>query len=96
MIAVGAMSKTLRDTRAGGEGIRSLLRKNPNYIYALIEYGKDLRCMREAINKERREMRNAFFAYFLVFYFEKCPGSQEQPLPTRIDGPSGFDHQGGG
>lgn len=99
MIAVGAMSKTLRDLRAGGQRIRSLLRKNPNYIYAVKEYGKALRCMREAINKERGEMRNAFFAYFLVFYFEKNvreARSSRCQRNKRVDGPSGFDPQDGG
>jgi hypothetical protein len=75
MIAVSAMNKALRDMRAGGEGIRSILCENPSYIYALKEYDKNLRCMREAINKIKEEMKNALFACFLVFCFENMSRS---------------------
>jgi len=98
MIAVGAMSKTLRDIRAGGGGIRSLLCENPNYIYVLKEYGKALRCMREAINKERGEMRNAFFALSRLLLRKNVREARSSRCQRnkRVDGPSGFDHQGGG
>jgi hypothetical protein len=82
MIAVSAMNKALRNMRAGGEGIRSLLCENPNYIYALKEYDKALRYMREAINKIEGEMKNALFACFLLFCFENMSGKPGAAAPN--------------
>jgi hypothetical protein len=86
VIAVGAMSKTLRDMRVRSEGTRGLLCENTNYIYALKEYDKALRGMREVISKGGGDVRSALLACFLFFCFENMSGRPGAAAANAISG----------
>ncbi|KAE9369896.1 hypothetical protein N431DRAFT_443517 [Stipitochalara longipes BDJ] len=86
-VAVGAMSKSLSDMRLEREGLRSsLLSQNSDYIYALKQYDKALRGMRQAINEGRADIRNAIFACLLIFCFENMSGKPAAAALNAISG----------
>lgn len=87
LVAIGAISKSLKDTRLDGAGSQNLrLCDNPNYIYALKKYDKALRGMRDAISEGKGDVRNTLFACLLIFCFENMVGKPGAAGANAISG----------
>lgn len=71
VIAIGALSKHSRTASWQGNGLHA-----PDYQYALTQYGKSVRGMRQAIANGQHDLRKALIACLLVFTFEGMLGNQ--------------------
>jgi hypothetical protein len=69
VIAIGALSKNRKSS-----GLQAM--QASDYRYALTQYGKSIRGMREAIANGQHDLRKALVACLLVFCFEGMLGNQ--------------------
>ncbi|KAK0112525.1 hypothetical protein ONS96_001761 [Cadophora gregata f. sp. sojae] len=74
VIAIGALGKESRFNRQKKQ--LGSLTQGPDYQYALQQYGKSLRGMRDAIAAGQHDLRKALIACLLVFCFEGMLGNQ--------------------
>jgi len=71
VVALAALNKSRIDA-----GLRGTGRSNPHHQYALVQYGKALKKIRDALNDGVKDPRRSLMACLLVFCLESLQGYQ--------------------